>query len=160
LPSLKLGVTEFDPQFPLQRMSRVSAGMLPRKLGRLKTITAARARKAAYLRSSLSGLAGFQSPEPPEGCSPSYIRFPVLARDQQSRDWAVQALRRAGIGASAYYPAAICDVPGIEPHLAANAVHRPGAEDLAKRLMTLPLHPMVRDADLKQMIAILRRYPN
>jgi hypothetical protein len=158
LPFLKLGATEFEPNFPVARMSRISAGMLPGKLTQMKEITAARARKAEHLRKGLEGIRGFKAPCPPQGCSPSYIRFPVLARDQQARDWAVAELRRAGIGASAYYPTAICDIPGIVPHLDTEAIHCPGAEELARRLLTLPLHPMVRDLDLDGMISILQRY--
>ncbi len=133
---------------------------MPARLARLKETTAARARKAADLREGLEGVKGFKAPCPPEACSPSYIRFPVLARDRGARDWAVKELKKAGIGASAYYPAAICDIPGIVPHLAPDAAHRPGAEELARRLLTLPVHPMVRDRDLQRMVDILERCPN
>jgi perosamine synthetase len=160
LPFLKLGVTEFAPGFSITRMARVSAGMLPRKLTQLKAMTAARAVKAAYLRAGLEGVGAFCSPKAPAGCIPSYIRFPVLAKDQQARDWAVQELRKAGIGASAYYPAALCDVPEVRPHLAPGAMHRPQAEQLARTVLTLPLHPMVREKDLQRALDILTKYPN
>jgi dTDP-4-amino-4,6-dideoxygalactose transaminase len=160
LPFLKLGITEFEPQFPLLRMARVSAGMLPRRLAQVGKLTTQRAEKASRLKDRLQGVPGFKTPDPPPGCSPSYIRFPVLARNQQARDWAVRELKEAGIGASAYYPAAVCDIPEIGPHLAAGADHCPGAEEIARTILTLPLHSMVRDRDLDQMVNVLRRYLN
>jgi dTDP-4-amino-4,6-dideoxygalactose transaminase len=160
LPFLKLGMTEFEPEFPLARMSRVSAGMLPGRLAQLGKVTGQRAEKAARLKERLQDVPGFQTPDAPPGCSPSYIRFPVLARSRQARDWVVQELKKAGIGASAYYPAAVCDIPEVAPHLAAGVGHRPGAEQLARTILTLPLHSMVRDRDLDQMADVLKQCPN
>ncbi|MGE0405058.1 MAG: DegT/DnrJ/EryC1/StrS family aminotransferase [Candidatus Korobacteraceae bacterium] len=160
LPFLKLGITEFDTTFRVERMARVSSGMLPGKFATLNEITAGRAAKAAWLSRRLQAVSGFTVPEPPRGCRPSYIRFPVLARGMESRDWAVKALRDAGIGASAYYPSAMCDIPEMKPHLADGAAHCPGAEDLARRLLTLPVHPMVHESDMERICNILEMCPN
>ncbi len=155
LPFIKLGATEFNPQFPVTRMSRMSSMLLPRVWKRMETAGKRRAGNAAKLRERLQCNRYFRVLEEPASGSPSYIRFPLIARNEGIRDWAVRELRGAGIGASAYYPGAVCDIPGIAPHLASTARHCPGAEELARTLLTLPVHPLVQDRDLEVMIAIL-----
>jgi dTDP-4-amino-4,6-dideoxygalactose transaminase len=83
------------------------------------------------------------------------VRLPVVARDQAGRDRAIGELRNAGIGATAFYPSAICDIPEIAAHMSDCNFHRAQAEDLSRRLLTLPMHPFVNAQDLDRMIKVL-----
>ena len=62
----------------------------------------------------------------------------------------------AGIGASPFYPSAICDLPGIGKHMKSGSAHFSKAEDLSRRLLTVPTHPYVRRRDLETVVKIVR----
>jgi len=85
-----------------------------------------------------------------------YLRFPVLTRDPAHRASLLQGLRESGISASASYPTAIGDIPGIARHLAADQARCPAAADVASRILTLPTHPWVTDRDVEAMVTIIR----
>jgi dTDP-4-amino-4,6-dideoxygalactose transaminase len=157
LPFLKLGMTEFDPHFQLGPLPRLSMALLPAWLAELAEINEIRRRNAAALSRAIEHSALFRTPRPKGDCQPTYIRFPVIARDRGTRDAAVARLRAAGFGASSFYPSAICDIPDIEERMAPVDFHRAQAEALAQRLFTLPDHPLVSPADLERMVDILNR---
>lgn len=155
LPFLKLGTTQFDPDFADFRLPGIVRELLPRLMDRLAAMNQIRRANAAALRAAFKNHPDFSVLQPGEGVEPNYIRFPLLARDEATRDRAVQLLRRAGIGAGSFYPGAVCDIDGIAPHMATANFHRPAAEETSRRLLTLPTHPYVRESDLRQMIDTL-----
>jgi len=157
MPFLKLGSTEFDPQFPMFRLPALLRNLLPKLMERLGEFNRIRRANAAALASELGGIPSFAALRPVEGSSPNYIRFPLLAGDQARRDRAIASLRAAGIGASPFYPGAICDIEGIAPHMAIRDFHRPKAEEVSRRLLTLPTHPYITDRDKQVIINTLRR---
>jgi perosamine synthetase len=157
LPFLKLGITEFAPGFPTAALPNLSQALLPQLMDRLPEINRARSQNATAIANGLADNPNFTLPRPAPDCQPNYIRFPLIARDKATRDQAVIRLRAAGIGASSFYPSAICDIPDIEPHMMQGDFHRPKAEALSQKLLTLPTHPYVRQQDLNRMIDILNR---
>jgi dTDP-4-amino-4,6-dideoxygalactose transaminase len=84
------------------------------------------------------------------------LRYPLLTRDRETRERALKSLRRAGLGGSSMYGAAMPNVPHIpEPVCSAGRfVH---AETLADRLLTLPTHPGVGARHVEAMVGILRQ---
>jgi dTDP-4-amino-4,6-dideoxygalactose transaminase len=152
---LRLGVTEFDPDFPMRSMSGFTAALLEQLLGGLDHLNHVRSENARRILLALPESSGFRSPKPTAGAFPIYLRLPLLASDNALRDRALANLRAAGIGASSYYPGAICDIPGIESFLASPGVHFPRAEGVARRILTLPTHPLVEPGDLQRMVKLL-----
>jgi dTDP-4-amino-4,6-dideoxygalactose transaminase len=157
LPFLKLGSTEFDPAFPEFRMPALVQGLLPRLMDKLDEFNRIRRQNALALTKALEGNATFAVPKPRADCLPNYIRFPLIARDNAARDRTVRELRARGIGASPFYPSAVCDIEGIAPHMAVRDFHRPKAEEVSRRLLTLPTHPYVTKGDLETMVNTLRK---
>jgi len=155
LPFLKLGTTPFEPSFPMKRLPPLSLGLLRELLGTLAELNEGRRRRAAWIAQAMGENDNFTVPVAPPGCNPTYLRFPLLARNPELRDWAVRKLRHAGMGATSFYPSAICDIPGIEKFMADGEFHRPQAENLAARLLTLPTHAMVRKEDAGRMACLL-----
>lgn len=155
LPLLKLGVTEFDPAFSMRSMSGFTSALLRRLIGELDALNRVRIGNARRILSALPEGSGFRSPEPAAGASPTYLRLPLLAADNALRDRALTRLRAAGIGASSYYPGAVCNIPGIDAVLATPGVHCPRAEGVARRILTLPTHPLVEPQDPQRMVEIL-----
>lgn len=155
LPFLKLGLTEYEPDFPIGRLAPVAEALMAETMDDLDDVNRARRKRAAQLQSALEGSPELTVPMPAANCSPTYIRFPLIARDEETRRLKLAQLRDAGIGASGLYPAAVCDIPDVEKHMATADFHRPQAEALSRQLLTLPTHPYVRDSDVEKMIAIL-----
>jgi perosamine synthetase len=156
---LKLGVTEFDPAFAMHKLSRVSDALLLQLMSSLPDLNQSRVQRASQLAAGLGRNARFSIPAVPRGCQPTYLRFPLLAKDQATRDRAVEDLWRAGIGATQFYPSAICDIAGISRHMAVANFHRPSAEEISRRLLTLPTHQFVQPQHLKRMCDILADAP-
>jgi perosamine synthetase len=155
LPFLKLGVTEFNPAFPTQQLHSLYRALLPRLLDGLQEINQIRRANARAIAEALAGNPNFDFPRPAPNTHPTFVRLPVIARDELTRQRAMNRLRDAGIGASSFYPSAICDIAGIEPHMSARDFHRKHAELLSQRLFTLPVNPFVRPQDLERMVDIL-----
>jgi perosamine synthetase len=156
IPFLKLGATEFAPDFPIPRLSEMTAALLPQLIGRLTEINAGRERNAISIAQGVAGNAKFTVPKPLCGSRPIYTRLPVIASDGPARDRAVARLRAAGIGATSSYPTAICDISGLERFASPELRHCPAAESLARRLLTLPTHSFVSQRDISRMVEILR----
>ncbi len=158
LPFLKLGTTEFDPSFSQHRMPGIVQELLVRTHSRLVKFNEIRRANAAALREGLKGHSAFALVGEPEESRPSYIRFPLIARDEATRDRAVQALQSAGVGGMPFYPHALCDIEGIAPHMAIEKFHRPAAEDLSRRLLTLPTHPYIQSSDIQRIVKVLQGF--
>ena len=156
LPFLKLGRTEFEPGFPVAQFPRLSGALLPELIGTMGGANGTRRSNAAAIADALAGLPQFAIPQPAADCQPGYIRFPVLAKNAVIRQKAVRRLREVGIGASPFYPSAICDIPGIDQYMALREFHRPRAEQISERLFTLPTHAYVRPREIERMATVLR----
>ncbi len=157
MPFLRFGTTEFDTQFPMHLMPALVKNIVPRLTAGLEEINRIRRENAMRLIAQLQGNHSFETPRPGEGCLPNYIRFPIFAANQTLRDEAVGTLRAHGIGAMPFYPGAISDVKGIAAHVGWPNFHCPAAEDVARRLFTLPTHHYVTQEDIAVIGQILGR---
>lgn len=156
LPFLKLGTTEFNPCFKVQGLHPLSAALLAPLVKDLESINRVRRSNAEAIRNGLQGKDEFALPSPAGNSEPTFVRFPVIARDAITRDRAIARLRSVGIGATRFYPSAICDIPGIERHMSTQEFHRARAEDLSRRLLTLPVHPFVEPQDIERIVEVMR----
>ena len=155
-PFLGLGVSRFEPDFPITRLSAYQTRLAARLLPRLDSYNEMRRHHADQLRSGIEGVEGIEIPRPGEGTSPVYLRFPILARDEAHRSHLLRRLREAEIGASGSYPTAIGDIPGIGSYLARRQEACSGARVIAGRILTLPTHPGVTPRDIETMVSIIR----
>lgn len=160
LPFLKLGTTEFNPAFPTDELHRLSLALLPKLLADLTETNEIRRANASAVRKALADNTNFEFPAPAANSFSTFVRLPVLARNQELRERAVADLRGAGIGASPFYPSAICDIAGIGPYMCGPDFHRPKAECVPQRLFTLPVHPLVTSRDIERMARILGTIPD
>jgi dTDP-4-amino-4,6-dideoxygalactose transaminase len=156
VPFLELGASRFEPDFPIARLSAYQTRLAARLFPRLDSYNEIRRHNADQLRSGIEGVEGIEIPRPGERTSPVYLRFPILARDAAHRSHLLRRLREAGIGASASYPTAIGDIPGIESYLARHQEAYPGARAIGARILTLPTHPGVTLRDIEMMVTIIR----
>jgi dTDP-4-amino-4,6-dideoxygalactose transaminase len=150
LPMLKLGETVFPLEFPIQKLSAMHATLLGQWERHLAQSNLTRSDHGAYFEERL----GLRRATGGERASP-YLRFPVLARDGETRDALVTESRRRGLGVSIMYPKAVHQAEEIRaayPNLHGSF---PLAEAIAARLLALPTHQYVSRADREAIGALL-----
>ena len=154
IPQLGLGRTVYTTDFALAQSDGVLVSLAVTMLHRLEEFTRARRENAATLLRELRAIA-MDTVQPIAGAEPVYLRLPLLAANDQHRNAAIDALTSAGIGATGSYPASLADVPELRPALADVNPVANGGREVARRIVTLPTHPLVRVADIRRMRKVL-----
>ena len=157
LPFLGIGETHFEPDFSIDKLTRMQIDMVIAKLNELETINSIRINNARRLAMGLIESTRFQIPGWAQDRKTIYLRLPVLCADAGQRNRAIQLLRKQGISASPMYPSSIRRIPGIEPYLADMADDFIGAESVVNRLLTLPTHPYLTAAHVKNILSCLNK---
>lgn len=98
---------------------------------------------------------GWQIPLRPIPGSGRLLRFALLAPSQEIRDQALNTLNRRGIGASAFYKRPLPLIDGVERFINSGSKKFPNAVDFASRLLTLPIHEDVTQANIDVMFSAL-----
>jgi dTDP-4-amino-4,6-dideoxygalactose transaminase len=122
------------------RLDEVQAAVLRARLGFLPAWTSRRVELATRYRDALP--AGLPLPDAPGHV---YHLFPVRT---MHRDALLAHLGAAGIEALIHYPVALTQQPAFAPYHPAPA---PNAERAARELLSLPLYPRLRDADVARV---------
>ena len=155
LPFLKLGASEFSTQFEIRGFSRFQAGIGRSVFSQLDAYAEVRRSNAAYLTDQLKNAEGILVPRPLPQSRPAYLRFPLLIKDPAARGFAYRALAEEGLGASTTYPTALSAIRELGPYTVGLASTYPGAEWVAERILTLPIHSYVTPLDLGRMALVL-----
>jgi hypothetical protein len=111
-----------------------------------------RATLAEQMAADLVERTRFEPLRAPESRRSMAPRLAVLAPDARRRDLALAALGRFGV--SPLYPAALDAVGALEPHRRDRGV-RPGARELASRLVTFPLHGRLAGRGWEKCVQVL-----
>jgi dTDP-4-amino-4,6-dideoxygalactose transaminase len=151
LPFLKLGETHFYKDFPMHRLSGARASVLLRWAERLENSNAARRTIARELVRRLPP--GNQVIRFPGGAQAVPLRFPLLMASRRAKNELCVRGRVAGLGISPLYPTAISAIPELRGRLARTDF--PAATLVADCLVTLPVHPLVREEDLDALCALV-----
>jgi len=155
LPFLKLGITRYEIDYPIERYDRhlgVMAALLFRKFD---AVTRQRVANAHTYLEKLRHVASIQAPTPLPTAQPVYLRMPVLADSPERRERLQQLLNARGLGATGSYPLATIDIPEIRDFLdQTNSVGEIG-RSVASRILTLPTHHYVRSRHIEQICAII-----
>lgn len=137
------------------RLSALSAALGIAQLAKLESKIAQRAANAAHLRTALAALKWLQPFEAPEGATPNhYASLWLVDHPQLSAEAIGKKLFAADIVSDTYRF-------GIQPLyrlplLAAYASACPNAESLLARIITLPTHEGLSEADLQHIITTIR----
>jgi perosamine synthetase len=147
LPFLKLGETKFYDDFPLNRLGGVRAGLLWSWKERLEQSNSARRRAArGFMERLAPGIRVIQSPL---GAKTIYLRLPVMMANKQAKEKLCNISKENGFGISALYPTAIQAIRELTGSL--ERTDFPAATMVAERLVTLPVHPLVRREDREKI---------
>jgi len=133
------------------RLDELQAAILRVKLRSLERFNTARGRVAALYRERLAGAAVTLPVEDPRGTH-VYHQFTIQS---PRRDAIREALAKEGIASSIFYPLPLHRQPAYE---AANRGRSlPASEAAAKSVLSLPIHPLLDDAAVERIAAVVRR---
>ncbi|HLD40571.1 MAG TPA: DegT/DnrJ/EryC1/StrS family aminotransferase [Candidatus Omnitrophota bacterium] len=104
------------------------------------------------LLSGLQGIEGIILPRISGRISPAFNRLPVVFKDETKIETLMRALDKAGIESSRLYRRPLHHIFD----LGYKKEDFPNAVCLAKGLLTLPAHPLVKAKDINKMIRIIR----
>ena len=129
------------------------------QLKKLEEFTKRRQENARKLNDALAGIVGIKTPTVSDNRSHVYHQYTILLDKNIQRDQFITSLRDKGVGAGIYYPKPL----HIYPHIAKLGYKIgdfPVAEDLAARVVSLPVHPKVTDEDIEVIAAAVKESIN
>jgi perosamine synthetase len=155
IPWLRLGETVFRQAAEPAEMPRTAAALLLRTQNAARAESEARRRNAAEFLASLPDRAGIRPILVPRDASPGYLRLPLRLRHGMTGFPDVTLARRMGIVAG--YPGTLASLAALRPRITGGAAC-PGAEELTRTLVTLPVHSRLREADREQVLRLVHTY--
>ncbi len=134
------------------RMTDMGAAIGRVQLRRLPEFNRRRQENGAYLTAGLEAR-GIVPPAIADDRTHVYHQYVVTVGDDcpLSRDALAARLREQGIGSAVHYPIPVHEQPLYRGAAATGAC--PTAADLARRVLSLPVHPGVGRAELEQVVA-------
>jgi dTDP-4-amino-4,6-dideoxygalactose transaminase len=151
LPWLGLGETRFSLEIDLAGVDSAMMRLGNSLHSSFQGIRANRLALARRYHAALSGLDGCMLPhDETQAGEIALLRFPLLVPDRAVRDRILSTSRRQGLGLTGMYPAPLHRIHGLDKHLARDLSY-PAAEEIADRLLTLPLHEHVGASDISRM---------
>jgi dTDP-4-amino-4,6-dideoxygalactose transaminase len=135
------------------RMDALQGAVLGVKLLRLDGWNARRREIAAGYTELLADCRGITLPTEPAGRQSVYHLFVIEAED---RDGLARDLGAAGVRTGFHYPVPVHLQPAYE-HLGHGPGSYPHAERLARRCLSLPIHPTLTDDEVRRVAEAVRR---
>ena len=129
------------------RLDSLQAAVLLAKLSVFTDELAARERVAHYYDSRLGN--AVVTPARVANSTSSWAIYAILLRDQAMRDHVQQSLRADGVPTAIYYPRPLHLQPAYRHHH--NGTPLPVSEDLSGRILALPIHPYLSEADMARI---------
>jgi perosamine synthetase len=148
LPFLKLGETIFYKDFPVKRLSGMSAGMMRKWQQRLEYYNQTRKECADYYCGTLRP--GLQWKNIHEEAS---LRLPLIAGNREIREHIYNLLWKKGLGVSKMYPVPINEIAELKDQF--RGKEYPAAHAISERLFTLPTHPLLSENLRKTVCDVL-----
>jgi dTDP-4-amino-4,6-dideoxygalactose transaminase len=129
------------------RLDSMQAAVLLAKLSVFQDELAARERVARYYDARLGN--AVTTPARVRDAASAWAIYTFMLRDGNERDRVQAALRAAGVPTAIYYPRPLHLQPAYREHHDGSQL--PVAEDVAHRVLALPIHPYLTDEALEQV---------
>ncbi|RWX46995.1 DegT/DnrJ/EryC1/StrS aminotransferase family protein, partial [Candidatus Electrothrix marina] len=151
LPFLKLGETLYEEDFSIRQMSSFQKSLVGNWQKRLKGHQKTRKKNIIFWRENFPQIitqicAGQKKA--------SLIRLPLLARSAEERDKVCLKSEAVGCGIMPTYPAPINEISQISEEFAGQ--YFPNAQQMAKCLMTIPVHEYVSERDRRRILKLIK----
>jgi dTDP-4-amino-4,6-dideoxygalactose transaminase len=138
------------------RMTDLAAALAIPQMERLPTIAAQRRHNAERLTELIGADRDVVTPATPPGREHAWHQYTVLLPAGCDRDRVVAALHDRGVGSGVYYPRLVWDYPLFQGNPLVIRDDTPRAAGVARRCLSLPIHPGVGDSDLARIAEALR----
>ncbi|MEO9047063.1 MAG: DegT/DnrJ/EryC1/StrS family aminotransferase, partial [Gemmatimonadaceae bacterium] len=148
IPALHLGETVYHEAGEPTAMARDAAALLDRTLTGMSGAAIARRANAVVLRDVADQSRHIAAVHPVAGGNPGYLRFPILLRGDRHDEPA--------LGIAAGYPNSLSSEKESLECMVASKEPLHGAQELARRLVTLPTHHMLKNQDISKLSTWLR----
>jgi dTDP-4-amino-4,6-dideoxygalactose transaminase len=136
------------------RLPEMSAAIAKAQMGKLGSMLQVRRQNAELLSGLLSKVSGILLPTETADKKFNWYLYTVAFSSSKARDAAKAALEKVGIGSAVYYDPPVHRTPfyrKVSPDTKLAAT-----EWCARRVLSLPVHPGVGEADVKVMAATLK----
>lgn len=138
------------------RLTDINAAIGLAQLDRLVAFTVRRRQNAAYLNAHITSVA---TPQVRDGYGHVWHQYTVRITgrpanaepEEAARDAAIKHLNAAGVGTGIFYPIPANKQAHLK-HLGFDRLRLPVAEQAAREVLSLPVHPQVSQADLEQIV--------
>lgn len=134
------------------RLDTIQAAVLLAKLDGFKQELARRDAIAQAYDAGLKNIV--QTPVRVPNSKSAWAIYAVLLKDPAERAPLQARLKNKGVPSAIYYPLPLHKQPAYETHH--DGVALPVSEDLATRILALPIHPELTDAEVARVIAAVR----
>jgi dTDP-4-amino-4,6-dideoxygalactose transaminase len=134
------------------RLDTLQAAILLAKLAVFAEELDARARIAAAYDAALAGVVAIPARVPDS--TGAWAIYAILLADAAAREAVQAALRAQGIPTAIYYPRPLHRQPAYRDHHDGSAL--PASEQLATRILALPIHPDLTEAEVARIAAAVR----
>jgi dTDP-4-amino-4,6-dideoxygalactose transaminase len=153
LPGAGLGETRYRPPGPIRGMRSFQAALLLETERDADEEAHVRRTHGAELAAALAERPEAAVPVPPTGSTPGYLRFPVLVPGGAATLGAGDEAARLGVAPS--YPMPLGHLPALRGRLVDAGVGWPGAERLARDLLTLPTHGLLSAGERQRVVELI-----
>lgn len=147
--------TELHTDFAVKQYTGFQAGIGRRLLANFDRISDARSSRAKRLREGLAHSEFVEVPKVLDHSHPVYNQFPILLPDPEVRERIHRQILETGLEATQLYPEPVHRVykdiwsgQGPDPF--------PNATEISRRILLIPVHPIVPESSLDRAIDIIR----
>jgi len=119
------------------------------QLKNLEHFNEIRYKNAKFLIENLKKVEELQLPSISPRSKPFFLRFPIYIKTLSIKQF-LNALTNSGVDASRVYPNYLPSFFNIESKC-------PNARELARKTITLPVHPCVKGRDLQKMVDVIKK---
>ena len=157
IPWLKLGETIFTTEFEVARINhhviKLGKNLILNFDGIRKKrleLTRIYTEKLKTLRKEFVFFPEF------DGEDIALLRFPLIFKNEEKRNFTLAELKRRRLGATGMYPVSLNEQNGVTPYLPGHESY-PHAKFISQRILTLPLHEHVRIEDINLICEIIEK---
>ncbi|MGC9009181.1 MAG: DegT/DnrJ/EryC1/StrS family aminotransferase [Sulfolobales archaeon] len=140
------------------RMTSIQGMLALKQLERLDHINEIRRRNAKLLNDKLSKINWIKTPIEKEWAYHVYHQYVILLKDDApiTRDELINYLRRHGIETAIHYPRPLNEQP-LYRKLGYDENCCPVARDISRRILSLPVHPLISEDDINYIVEVLSK---
>jgi dTDP-4-amino-4,6-dideoxygalactose transaminase len=137
------------------RLTDLLAAVGLAQLPKIPRLLARRREAARWYREALADISGITLLPEPSHVGHAYFLFSILCADETARDRAAAALDAAGIETRICWPRPVYRQPAYANHPGPR-MPCPVAEDVARRILSLPIHAALTREDVARIASVLR----